>query len=110
MRTWLLLLTTFLLMSGCATTRMVWSKPGGVSDSAVAADLKDCDRLANNQAWRMSWVNRWPPSFYNPRFMPPYYHSPRPFWLGYPMSLETEQALVEFCMHSKGYRLEALPY
>lgn len=99
-----------LLAAGCATTPMVWTKPGGATESVVAADLSDCHKLADDQAWRMSWVRRWPPTFYNPRYMPPYYHSARPFWLGYPMSLETEQALVEFCMHSKGYRLERLPY
>jgi hypothetical protein len=42
--------------------------------------------------------------------MPPFYHNPRPFWLDFPMSIEREQALIDFCMHSKGYHLERLPY
>jgi hypothetical protein len=104
-----ILLTLALLAAGCATTPMVWTKTGA-TEVSVTADLRDCHTLANSQAWRMSWARRWPPGFYNPRYMPPYYHNPRPFWLGYPMSLETQQALVEFCMHSKGYRLERLPY
>jgi hypothetical protein len=40
--------------------------------------------------------------------MPPYYAWMRPFWFDFPMSLERQQALVDFCMHSKGYRLERL--
>lgn len=27
----------------------------------------------------------------------------------FPLSVERQQALFEFCMHSKGYRLKALP-
>ena len=59
--------------------------------------------------WRMTWENMWPPSFYDPDFMPPYYRAARPFWLGAPNSLELERSLIDFCMHSKGYRLAELP-
>lgn len=98
------------LTAGCAMTPMIWTKTGGVAEADVTADLRDCERLADDEMWRMSWQRNWPPGFYDPRYMPPYYRSPRPFWLGFPMSFEREQALVEFCMHSKGYRLERLPY
>jgi hypothetical protein len=50
----------------------------------------------------------WPPSFYDPRFMPPFYRAPRPFWYGAVDSLELEKSLIDFCMHSKGYRLSVL--
>jgi hypothetical protein len=40
----------------------------------------------------------------------PYYHGRRACWLDFPMSMEREQALVDFCMHSKSYHLERLPY
>jgi hypothetical protein len=98
-----------LLLQACAMTPVVWTKPG-VDDSDAVADLGDCRRLAADEMWRMDWERMWPPSFYDPRFMPPFYRGPRPFWFDFPMSLEREQALIDFCMHSKGYRLEALRY
>jgi hypothetical protein len=58
----------------------------------------------------LGWERNWPPSFYDPLFMPPYYRGLRPFWFDFPSSLERESALVDFRMHSKGYRLKALPY
>jgi hypothetical protein len=42
--------------------------------------------------------------------VPPFYHAPRAFWLDFPISMEREQALIDFCMHSKGYRLEQAAY
>jgi hypothetical protein len=97
------------LLAGCVGQAFVWTKADG-SDSDAASDLRECRVLADDQAWRMDWAMRWPPRFYDPRFMPPFYRSARPFWLDFPNSMELEQALVEFCMHSKGYRLERLPF
>lgn len=93
----------------CATTRVVWTKADGSPGDPVA-DLNECRVLAADEMWKMGWESRWPPRFYNPRFMPPYYMNRRPFWYDFPSSWELERALVEFCMHSRGYRLEALPY
>jgi hypothetical protein len=90
-------------------TPLVWNKPESTVEQ-VADDLLDCRRLADDEMWRHDWERRWPPSFYNPAFMPPYYRNARAFWLDFPMSFEREQALVDFCMHSKGYHLQALPY
>jgi beta-glucanase (GH16 family) len=102
-------LAAAVLLAGCAAGAVVWAKTDG-SASDAAADLRECRVLADDQAWRMDWAMRWPPRFYDPRFMPPFYRSPRPFWLDFPQSMELEQALVDFCMHSKGYRLEQMPY
>jgi hypothetical protein len=102
-------LVASLLLGGCASIPVVWTKTDGTSVD-VTADLRECRQLAADESWRMSWERRWPPNFYDPRFMPPYYVWMRPFWFDFPMSLEREQALVDFCMHSKGYRLERLPY
>ena len=102
----LLLIAT---LSSCATTPMVWTMADGEAGNPDA-DLQECRQLAADEMWRMSWDRMWPPRFYNPRFMPPYYLNRRPFWYDFPDSFEREEALVEFCMHSKGYRLEALPY
>ena len=93
----------FLLLS------VIWTKADG-SPGESSADLRECRMLAADEMWRMSWDRRWPPRFYNPRFMPPYYLNRRPFWYDFPNSIERENALVDFCMHSKGYRLETLPY
>jgi len=98
-----------LLISACASTPLIWTMADGTPADA-AADLRECRMLAADEMWRMSWDTMWPPRFYNPRFMPPFYLSRRPFWYDFPSSLEREHALVDFCMHSKGYRLEALPY
>jgi hypothetical protein len=100
---------TALVLAGCAMTPVVWTKTDATAE-AVSADLADCRILADDMAWQMRWERMWPPSFYDPRFMPPFYRAPRAFWLDFPMSYEREQALVEFCMHSKGYRLEREPY
>jgi hypothetical protein len=105
----LLLSVAVLLPHGCAMTPVVWTKPG-VEPSAVNSEVSDCRTLAVDLMWRMTWEDMWPPSFYDPGFMPPYYRGARPFWLGAPSSLELEQSLIAFCMHSKGYRLSALPY
>lgn len=106
MRASLLLSIPFL--ASCAMTPVVWTKED-VTRDLVATDLAECRRLANDEMWRMGWERRWPPPFYDPRFMPPYYRGPRPFWFDFSASFEREQALVDFCMHSKGYRLESLP-
>jgi hypothetical protein len=98
-----------LLLGACATAPVAWYKENA-APALVSADLDECRRLAADEMWRMTWERAWPPSFYDPRFMPPYYRGRRAFWLDFPSSIEREQALVEFCMHSKGYRLEALPY
>lgn len=98
-----------LLLGACASTPVAWTKTDGTA-ADVTADIRECRQLAADEAWRMSWERRWPPYFYDPRFMPPYYVWMRPFWLDFPTSLEREQALVDFCMHSKGYRLVRLPY
>lgn len=95
--------------AGCAMTPVVWQKPDS-TEALAATDLAECRRLAQDEMWRMGWERSWPPSFYDPLFMPPYYRGPRAFWLDFPSSFERERALVDFCMHSKGYRLEALPY
>lgn len=100
-----------LVLAGCATTaRLAWTLADGSTNGAVAADLAECRKLARDEAWRIDWERRWPPRFYDPRFMPPHYRWPHPFWLEFPHSFEREQALVEFCMHSKGYRLERIVY
>jgi hypothetical protein len=80
---------------------------GSPGDSA--ADLRECRQLAADEMWRMSWEMMWPPPFYDPRYMPPYYRNRRPFWFDFPRSYELERSLVDFCMHSKGYRLQAVP-
>jgi hypothetical protein len=97
------------LLAGCATGSLAWVK-ADQTDGNAASELADCRALARDEAWRMDWEMRWPPRFYDSRFMPPFYRAARPFWLGYPMSIEREHALVDFCMHSKGYRLERLPH
>jgi hypothetical protein len=96
-------------LAACTTTPVVWTKADATRELAVS-DLADCRRLAADEMWRLGWERTWPPRFYDPLFMPPYYRGPRAFWLDYPLSIERERALVDFCMHSKGYRLEALPY
>jgi hypothetical protein len=96
------------LTYGCAMTPVVWTKPGA-DPSAANTELADCRTLSVDLMWRMTWEGMWPPSFYDPKFMPPYYGATRPFWLGASNSLELERALIDFCMHSKGYRLSALP-
>jgi hypothetical protein len=97
-----------LALSGCAMTPVVWTKPEA-TPQLVSTDLADCRRLVADEMWRLGWERNWPPAFYDPLFMPPYYRGMRAFWLDFPRSFEREQALLEFCMHSKGYRLEALP-
>ena len=96
-------------LAACAMTPVVWSKPDATPD-LVGQDFADCRRLALDEMWRLGWERSWPPAFYDPLFMPPYYRGRRAFWLDFPLSLERERALVDFCMHSKGYRLERLPY
>jgi hypothetical protein len=98
-----------LITFGCAMTPVVWTKADSTSE-LVSGDLSQCHQLAHDEMWRMGWERNWPPPFYDPRFMPPFYRNARPFWLDFPMSIEREQALIDFCMHSKGYRLERLPY
>ena len=102
-------LLSLLLIQGCAMTPVVWSK-AGVEENQIIADIRDCRMLAADEMWRLGWERNWPPRFYDPLFMPPFYRGPRPFWFDFPMSIEREQALVDFCMHSKGYRLQAVPY
>jgi hypothetical protein len=97
-----------LALSSCAMTPVVWSKPDATPE-LVGADVADCRRLVADEMWRHGWERSWPPFFYDPVFMPPYYRGRQAFWLDFPLSLERERALTEFCMHSKGYRLEALP-
>jgi len=104
-----LILLSFLLLQGCAMTPVVWTKTG-VEENEIVTDILECRMLAVDEMWRLGWERNWPPRFYDPLFMPPFYRGPRPFWFDYPMSVEREQALVDFCMHSKGYRLEAVPY
>jgi hypothetical protein len=100
-----------LLLGACVSTPLVWTKTDvGSATADAGTDLQECRRLAEDESWRMTWERRWPPPFYNPRFMPPYYAGMRPFWLDFQRSIEREEALVEFCMHSKGYRLDRLPY
>ena len=98
-----------LWLVGCAMTPVVWNKDGATSES-VAIDIADCRRLAADEMWRSGWERNWPPSFYDPRFMPPFYRGRQPFWFDYPVSIERERALVDFCMYSKGYQLDGLPY
>lgn len=95
-------------LAGCAMTELVWTKDDATA-TLVSSDLTECRRLANDEMWRMGWERVWPPPFYDPRFMPRYYRGMRPFWFDPPASLNLERALVEFCMHSKGYRLESPP-
>jgi hypothetical protein len=102
------LLLGALLVQACATTPIVWTKPDADEGQALA-DIRECRVLAHDEMWRLGWERTWPPSFYDPLFMPPFYRGARPFWHDFPMSVEREQALFEFCMHSKGYRLERLP-
>jgi hypothetical protein len=109
MRKVLLVCCSAASLAACATTPLVWSKLDATAP-LVSQDLAECRRLAQDEMWRLGWERNWPPSFYDPLFMPPYYRGLRPFWFDFPSSLERERALVDFCMHSKGYRLEALPY
>jgi hypothetical protein len=95
------------MLAACATSPVVWTKAEATRELAVS-DLADCRRLAADEMWRLTWERSWPPRFYDPLFMPPYYRGPRAFWLDFPLSIERERALVDFCMHSKGYRLQAL--
>ena len=96
------------LIQSCATMPVMWAKPGAEPGTA-SREVAECRTLAADLMWRMTWEDMWPPSFYDPRFMPPFYRGTKPFWLGAPDSLELEQSLIDFCMHSKGYRLSALP-
>jgi hypothetical protein len=108
MRTIVVLFCTAWL-AACVMTPVVWTKADATPD-LVSLDVADCRRLAFDEMWRLGWERNWPPVFYDPLFMPPYYHGRQAFWLDFPLSIERERALVEFCMHSKGYRLEHLPY
>jgi hypothetical protein len=96
------------LLASCAIGRSAWVKVDG-ENADVEFDWRECRQLAADEMWRMSWDTMWPPRFYDPTFMPPFYLNRRPFWYDFPTSIELEQALVDFCMHSKGYRLERLP-
>jgi hypothetical protein len=96
-------------LGACAIAPVVWTKPDA-TPTLASQDLAECRHLAADEMWRLGWERSWPPRFYDPLFMPPYYRGPRAFWLEFPLSIERERALVDFCMHSKGYRLEALPY
>lgn len=102
-------LLTIAALAACASTAVVWTKVDATSETAQA-DFADCRRLALDEMWRLGWERSWPPRFYDPRFMPPYYRGMQPFWLDFPSSFERERALIDFCMHSKGYRLRAVPY
>jgi hypothetical protein len=98
-----------LVTQGCANSSVAWTKPGTeVAETAV--DLRECRRLANDEAWRLSWERQWPPRFYDRAYMPPFYRGQVPFWDDFPTSFERELALRNFCMHSKGYRLGSMPY
>ena len=108
MRRAILILTSVSVLAACAVTPVVWNKADATPE-LMRADIVDCRRLVADEMWRLAWERNWPPPFYDPRFMPPHYRGMRPFWLDYPLSIERERALFEFCMHSKGYRLEALP-
>jgi hypothetical protein len=103
-----LLLLCAASLAACARP-VVWDKPD-VTPDLVNADLMECRRLVLDEMWRLGWERNWPPRFYDPLFMPPYYRSSHPFWLDFSSSLERELAMIDFCMHSKGYRLHALPY
>ena len=105
------ILGVFLLAvtAACTGVQYVWVNPE-LGEREALADLRECRMLANDASWRMMWEMRWPPRFYNPRYMPPFYAAPMPFWYGFPMSIEREHALADFCMHSKGYHLEELPH
>ena len=105
----LLMVAVAAALGACASTPVVWDKADATPEAA-RADLIDCRQLALDEMWRLGWERSWPPRFYDPRFMPPYYRGLRPFWLDFPSSVERESALIDFCMHSKGYRLRALPY
>ena len=96
-------------LTACAAAPLAWSRADATAELA-ADDLAECRRLGRDEMWRMGWERRWPPPFYDPLFMPPFYRWPRPFWFEFPASVEREHALVDFCMHSKGYRLAALPH
>lgn len=87
----------------------VWDRPGA-TPALVDADFDECRRLVLDDMWRLGWERNWPPRFYDPEFMPPYYRSLQPFWFDFSTSLERESAMIDFCMHSKGYRLRKLPY
>jgi hypothetical protein len=107
-RRWLLGAIAVTLTQSCATTPLVWTKPGA-EPSATSRELADCRLLATDLMWRMGWEDMWPPFFYDPLYMPPFYRASRPFWLGVPNSLELKQSLITFCMHSKGYRQSPSP-
>lgn len=102
----LLLSILIALATGCASNIM-WAK-ADTPQSLASQDLAECRQLASDEAWRLRWERNWPPGFYDPAFMPPFYAGRRPFWRYFPNSIEREQALVDFCMHSKGYRLTAI--
>ena len=101
------LVTAVTLLQSCATTPIAWMKPD-VQQAASPAEFYNCRKLALDEMWRMSWERMWPPSFYDPRFMPPTYAAVQPFWLG-GSGRDLEQSLVDFCMYSKGYRPSRVP-
>jgi hypothetical protein len=102
-----LLLCCIASLAACVSAR-VWDKPGA-TPALAEADFADCRRLVLDEMWLLGWERNWPPRFYDPQYMPPYYRSQHPFWLDFATSPERELAMVDFCMHSKGYRLQKLP-
>ncbi|MEZ5936241.1 MAG: hypothetical protein R3F54_30935 [Alphaproteobacteria bacterium] len=98
---------SLLALTACAP--MAWQKEGA-SPAEVDVALAECSQLAQDEAWRQSWEARWPPPFYDRRYMPPYYSLRDPFWFDYPSSAELEWDLRNFCMHSKGFRLRPLDH
>ncbi|MCP4328361.1 MAG: hypothetical protein GY791_07995 [Alphaproteobacteria bacterium] len=102
----ILSLAVMSLVGGCAD--LVWEKPG-VSQAQTQAAIDECSQHANNEAWRDQWIDNWPPPFYDSSYMPPYYGvGAVPFWHGGPDAFEQEEDLTRFCMHSRGYRLNAV--
>lgn len=101
----ILLLSAILGIAGCASN-LAWQRPD-TSQMQASRDQQECRRLARDESWRLGWEDTWPPRFYDPAFMPPFYAYRRPFWRYFPNSAETEYALADFCMHSKHYRIES---
>lgn len=95
---------------GCASSPPAasWTK-AGATPQEVSDAQEECYALARNETWRGDWNDSWPPSFYDPTFMPHRYGGEEPFWIDAPGSPETEFDVQNFCLHSKGYKLVSVP-
>jgi hypothetical protein len=96
-----LALLALLPLTACAGPPREWEKPG--ADRATAKqDLGECRRAAAAEAYRMQ------PDYGGLRFRPAYFARPAFFrhsGFDYYDRGYSEQRLIVFCMHNKGYDL-----